>query len=106
LKITKFTPQFPIQRIEEQVLSEFLPELAECTGFTTQELNESGLALLDFTNGTLRIEFSDGSVVEFQRAMHIASKEKCAIAVFTLFCGNHIFPNDGAKIYRDGLLSN
>ena len=97
---------FPIQRIEDQVLSEFLHELADCTGLTTQELDESGLALLDFAQGTLRIEFSDGSAVEFQRAVYIASKEKCAIAVFTLFCGNHIFPYEGAKIFRDGLQSN
>lgn len=42
--------------------------------------------------------------MQFERAFHIVSEAKRAIAVFTEHCGHHVFPYHDAKVYRDGLL--
>lgn len=50
------------------------------------------------------MKLMDGSVVQFERAFHIASEAKRAIAVVMEHCGHHVFPYHEAKVYRDGLL--
>lgn len=46
----------------------------------------------------------DGSAVQFNYAIYIASETKKAVGVFTEHCGNHLYPYHEAKVYRDGAL--
>jgi hypothetical protein len=101
---TRTLGMFPIHQICDQVLNEWLPELAAHTGRSEQALRESGLSALDFEPGALRIELMDRSFVEFQYAFHVLSERHKAIAVFTEHCGYHAFPYHEAKVFRDGQL--
>ena len=95
---------FPIHRVCDLVLGEWLPELALHTGRPERELSEGGLSALDFEPGVLRIELMDGSFVEFHYAFHLLSERHKAIAVFSEHCGYHVFPYHEAKVFRDGEL--
>jgi hypothetical protein len=93
---------FSVQKFSDQVLKEWLPELAAHTGRSEEQLKAQGLSAYDFKPGALRVVLMDGSFVEFQWAFHVISDRLRAIAVFTEHCGYHAFPFHEAKIFRDG----
>ena len=95
---------FPVHRICDQIVTDWLPELAARTGRSENLLRESGLSAVDFEPGVLRIELMDGSFVQFQYAFHLLGERHKAIAVFTEHCGYHAFPYHEARVFRDGKL--
>lgn len=95
---------YPVPSLAAQIEREWAPELAEHFGRGVEEISERIRPWFEHPGELLRIELMDRSVVQFHWAFHIVSEAKCAIAVFTEHCGNHVFPYHSSKIYRDEVL--
>lgn len=90
--------------LARQLETEWAPELALHFERSVDDVMQKVRPWFDFPAGQLRVELMDGSVVQFNRAFHIVSEAKRAIAIFTEHCGHHVFPHHDAKIFRDGAL--
>jgi hypothetical protein len=95
---------YPVTALAKQIESEWASELAVYFEKNVEDIAQKIRPWLAFPSGTLRIELMDGSLVEFQCAIYIASEPKKAIGVFTEHCGNHIYPYHDAKVYRNEVL--
>jgi hypothetical protein len=92
---------YPVPQLADQILREWVGEVASFLGRSSEELLSYGLAAADFpSDHDLRITLMDGSVVRFRYAFAIESETKRAIAVFTEHCGYHVFPHHEAVISR------
>jgi hypothetical protein len=92
---------YPVPQLADQILREWIGEVASFLGRSREELLSSGLAAGDFPGDhDLHITLMDGSVVRFRYAFAIESEMKRAIAVFTEHCGYHVFPHHEAVISR------
>ncbi|MFI5447053.1 hypothetical protein [Polaromonas sp. UC242_47] len=95
---------YPVPALAQQLEIEWASELAAFFGRSVEDIGQRIRPWFAFPGGTLRIELMDGSAVQFNHAIYIASEAKKAIGVFTEHCGNHIYPYHEAKVYRDGAL--
>ena len=95
---------YPVPSLARQLETEWAPDIAAHFGRSVDEVLQQLRPWFDFPGGQLRIELMDGSVMQFERAFHIAGEAKRAIAVFTEHCGHHVFPYHDAKVYHDGVL--
>jgi hypothetical protein len=90
---------YPVPRLADQILEEWVEEVSSHVGRSVEELRTKGLGASDFPAGReLRVALMDGSFVQFRYAFAVASDAKRAIAVFTEHCGYHVFPNHEAVI--------
>lgn len=95
---------YPVPFLARQIETDWAAELAAHFGRSVDDVLQPVRPWFDHPGGQLRIELMDGSVVQFERAFHIVSEAKRAIAVFTEHCGHHVLPYHEAKVYRDGVL--
>jgi len=95
---------YPVPSLALKLEREWALELADYFSVDIDEVVTAVRPWFEFPGGLLRITLMDESVVQFKHAIFIVSEAKKAIAVFTEHCGNHIYPYDEAKIYRDGTL--
>jgi hypothetical protein len=96
--------KYEVPELAKQIERMWASELATHFGRTEEEVMATKRPWFDFELGWLRIELMDGSAVDFRYAFHLVNEEKRAIAVFTEHCGNHLYPNHEAKVFRDGVL--
>ena len=72
--------------------------LSEKTGRTVDELQTDGLFYTDFPFEGVRIEYEDGSEVNYRSAFYVRDKALPArVAIFTEHCGYHevlLWPDD------------
>ena len=54
-------------------------------------------------NQVVRVEFPDGSLVQFAYAFYLVNADKRALAVFTEHCGYHVFPLGGVRVFENGV---
>ncbi|MDI1268785.1 MAG: hypothetical protein PSV40_06745 [Polaromonas sp.] len=95
---------YPVAALAQQIEREWAPELATYFQKTAEEVLSPVRPWFEFPHGKLRVELMDGSVVQFECALHLVSDAKRAIAVFTEHCGNHVYPYHEARVHRDGKL--
>ena len=60
---------------------------SELSALLQRDIDETGLHAGDFSDSGVELRFFDGSIVKFQRALHV--KSGLLIAVFTEHCGYH-----------------
>ena len=96
---------YPVPQLAEQLIAEWVEELASHLGCSVEAVREQPSRVLSFPQETVRVELMDGSNVQFKYAFFLVSEAKKAIAVFTEHCGHHVLPYHEAKVFRDGKLS-
>jgi len=79
----------------EDFINRWMPQLLEKVERTEADLRSYGLQCSDFSSEGVRIDFQDGSFVQFQDAFHVVTKDEDGagrrVAVFTEHCGYHEF---------------
>ncbi len=87
---TSWSPHVELER--SVVLNRWLPQLAQKTGRPAATLKAEGLHSGDFPQGGVRIDFEDGSVVQFRWSFFVIDPARNGkVAVFTEHCGYHEF---------------
>lgn len=61
--------------------------------------NRDYLLAPDFQSNTIKLDFEDGSFVQFNYAILIEDSENKELGVFTEHCGYHLFNMDGLTIH-------
>jgi len=91
-------PSKQIERIfakRKELIERWMPQLTVKVGRTDEELRGQGLLFTDFPSEGVRIDFADGSFVQFQNAFALERKDDGdmgrAVVVFTEHCGYHEF---------------
>jgi hypothetical protein len=91
-------PSKQIERIlakRKELIERWMLELTSRVGRTEEDLRGQGLLYTDFPTEGVRIDFTDGSFVQFQNAFALERKDVGdlgrAVVVFTEHCGYHEF---------------
>lgn len=87
-----------IERIyakRKELIERWMPQLTAKVGRTEDDLRGQGLWCTDFPSEGVRIDFEDGSFVQFQCAFPLEQKHEGdrgrLVVVFTEHCGYHEF---------------
>lgn len=87
---TSWSPRVELER--SVVLNRWLPQLAQKTGRPVATLKAEGLNSGDFRPRGVRIDFEDGSVVQFRWSFFVTDPARNGkLAIFTEHCGYHEF---------------
>jgi hypothetical protein len=91
--LTKQTQRVLARR--KEMVERWLPQLVAKLGRPAEELLGDGLTCSDFPSAGVRIDFADGSFVQFQYAFSVQHMDQGdlgpRVAVFTEHCGYHEF---------------
>jgi hypothetical protein len=78
-----------------RMLDNWKTALSERLGRSAEDILEDSLSAPDFPDGSVRVQFKDGSDLRFQRAFYVGATPAQGIiyrvAVFTEYCGYHEF---------------
>jgi len=97
-------PKYPVPRLAEQIIQEWLEELAAHYGCAADAIRDASTRAMSYPTQTVRIELMDGSKAEFKYAFPIVSESRRSVAIFTEHCGHHVFPYHEAKVFCDGVV--
>ena len=93
----------PVRRLAHEMLLEWSSALAAHLSCDEAVFLALPRAQMRFVDQVVRLEFPDGSLVQFAYAFYLVNADKRALAVFTEHCDYHVFPLGGVRVFENGV---